>query len=187
MKNKFLILLSLLLILIPISYSIDNFATSQSIDQYINQYTITQLVKIQYENLKVKRLPEESIKGIKIALPISLKLNISDTNETIFLEITKNGEILMPESMPKTDFEIITTRAKFLDLFKSNKSKAPDLKSLIENESISIKTYSLKAEIFIQVIEDKLNLKIVKNKGFRANTIGFIAGKFIGMFIPSQQ
>ncbi len=190
MKSKFLLLLALLIVT-PISYSIDKFTIDQKTNPTLiidfNEYTVTQLIKTIYNNLKSKQLSEDQLSKVKSALPVSLKLNITDTNETIFLEFTKKGEILMPDSIVKADFEIITTREKFLSIIQSDKTNLADMKSLIENNYITVKTYSLKAEIYVQVIEDKLNFKIVKHKTFRARTIGFIAGKMAGLFIPNQQ
>ena len=175
--KSYLFLIALIL-LMPISIASPPFE-KQSIDNS----SVKQLIQ-QYENVKGKKL---EVENYKIALPLSLKLVITDTNETIFLKFDKNGLLILPESMRKVDLEIKTTKLIFFEIAETSKNlNIENLKKYIENEKMEVVANSLKAQIATEVLEDKLGITIVKKKTFRARTLGFVASKFIGLFLKKN-
>lgn len=179
-----------LIALIPVSVAVPQMEKTSNIEDMnsnyitVNYITVREYIEQQYEQSKAKKI---NVVHYKLVLPLSIKLIIKDNNETIFLKIGKNGLLILPESMRKVDLEIKTSEATFFEIIENeNNLKDEDLKKYIENGKIEVIANSLKAQVAIQVFEDKFGIIIEKKKTFRAKTIAFLSAKFVGLFLKKN-
>jgi hypothetical protein len=165
-----------------------SFSLAYSNEQFLKDQSIKDLMKVYISNLEsTKIIPDNQLSKVNKVLPISFEINITDTNEIIYIELNKTGDLTIPDSLEKVDLEFSMTRAVFLEFVQKLASiKKEDFKSYIDSDKISIKSNSLKLDVAIQVLEDKYKYIIVKHKTFRAKTLGFIGGKIAGLFAPKD-
>ncbi len=170
MKLHFFLIM--LVVLMPFSFYNSN------ADDLESGLTVTQFIKQHYETGK-----KLDISKYKVALPASIQLFIKDTNETIFLKLDKEGIFSLLDSMKKADLEIKTTNDVFFELVDNEKNlNGNEIKKYIEEEKIEIIANSFKAQVAVNVLEEKLGIQIVNKKSFMQRTISFLVAKIVLLF-----
>ncbi|MEK6974416.1 MAG: hypothetical protein AABW41_04245 [Nanoarchaeota archaeon] len=138
-----------------------------------------------YENVKGKKL---NVDKFKVALPVSAQLTITDTDERIFFKLDKTGLLTLPESMRKTDIEIITNKDTFFEIANNQINiSLESLRSYIESGKIQIRANSFKAQIAVNILESRLGFKITKEKTFRQRTLAYVASKIASLFQKKEK
>lgn len=149
------------------------------------QISVKGYVDSLYESVNGKKL---SVDKFKVALPVSAQLTITDTDERIFFKLDKTGLLTLPESMRKTDIQIITTKDTFFEIMNNqDEISLESLKGYIESGKIEIKANSFKAQIAVNILESKLGFKITKEKTFRQRTLAYAASKIASLFQKKEK
>ncbi|HLC56133.1 MAG TPA: hypothetical protein VJJ23_02745 [Candidatus Nanoarchaeia archaeon] len=120
-------------------------------------------------------------KKLSIILPINAQLHITNLDSYVYLQVTEDG-VFLPKELDKVNIEISAHQDILYDLFYGNPTEE-NLKKYIEADVIVIKPLSFKMQVLNDVLEEKLGIKIVKNKSFFHRTLAHLFAKVIVKFM----
>ena len=120
-------------------------------------------------------------KKLSIIFPINAQLHVTNLDSYVYLQVTEDG-VFLPKELDNVNIEVSAHQDVLYDLFYHNPTEE-NLKKYIEAAVIVINPKSFKMKVLNDVLEEKLGIKIVKNKSFFHRTLAHLLAKVIVKFM----